>query len=194
MKIIVFIIFYFSIAYNKKKKLSKIIWDDSINSPEYKEFLNAYPYVESFASSSKKTIKIGFDRKTNVYTIVNVKWKNKIFLASRKSIVEKDLNEQSMIELINFSTNCEPTHLDINLYDSSPNGSGVYLDNSQVGNVIKNGRFNFRTMGICRKTNVNIEVSKSNCQTYHKIFLIPTSGSAQFNESINLDCSKNKRH
>lgn len=167
---------------------AKAIWAGSTESKEYKILVSNYPELEQL--KFKNYPKITFDHAKSNFAIQNRKSGRLVFLASMRSVSEKSLSSLELRNLIQFTSDCEDTSVEIAFLDTKPEKSGVYLDNSKIG-TIEDGRFGYTTGAMCRESKMKIELSKSDCKTLKFEFLIPKDGKAAFEkENVVLKCSR----
>lgn len=189
MKMLATCFFFFvcSFAYGQST-MNAVTWEGSKKAEAYLELSSGYREV--MARAGKDRVRLKFDHNTSTYMIFNMPSKKYIYLASKNSIYDRKLSEMDLKSLMNFASKCSETHVEISFHESSPNGAKVYLDNSKIGDDIRDGKFRYTTMGICREAKLNIEILKENCATRQIPYVVPTSGDASMDETINLDCTK----
>lgn len=172
-----------------QSNINAVTWDGSKQAHAYLELSSGYHEVIA-AGKGKNNLKLKFDSKTSTYMIFNLSSKKYIYLASKNSIYDRKLSGTELKNLMAFASTCVETHVEISFHESSPNGAKVYLDNSKIGDDIKDGKFRYTTMGICREAKLNLEILKESCLTHQIPYVVPISGDALLSEAINLECPK----
>lgn len=182
------LIFFVCSSVYGQSNINAVKWEGSKKAHAYLELSSGYHEV--MAHAGKNSLKLKFDGKTSTYMIFNLSSKKYIYLASKNSIYDRKLSGTELKNLMAFSSTCVETHVEISFHESSPNGAKVYLDNSKIGDDIKDGKFRYTTMGVCREAKLNVEILKENCLTHQIPYVVPTSGDALMSEAINLECPK----
>jgi len=159
-------------------------WSGSTHSKAYKAFDSLY--LQSKEPIQKTKPKIRFDSKRSSYEIYNEVSKKWIYLISKEPIYKRKLSSEQLTNLITMSSQCPETQVQISFHDSSPELASVYLGPDKIGDDIKNGRYSYTTMGICRGTNLIIEISKHNYQTSSISYIVPKEGGAAIDQTVHL--------
>lgn len=176
---------------NPERADRKVIERHGNESSEAIEYMKAEALVYARAHPDRNQIQIRKSAESDRFEVFNFKSKQWVAVHGFSVSGYRDFNSTQFFGLASILSDCDLVPTEVN-FESSTVAATVRFNKESVGEIGSDGRFHFKSRGVCRNQTVSLLVGKLDCSEFSDSFEA-TDNPHKYNGRAQLECPAKKQ-